>query len=141
MFCFKHSPCRNAIACVFFKLKYHKTRFGGLLCLHWEAARKVQNMEKKLILVTPGGIKFIWTSSAPTHFPRQLQLQARILRLSQPKLWKIAFIFTLIQFFNKLIFKKRQFSKIVTKLVYISELLSTFFVIFLAFALYFCGKN
>jgi hypothetical protein len=40
------------------------------------------------------------------------------------------FIFTLIQFFYKLIFKKRQFSKIVTKLVYISELLSTFFVIF-----------
>jgi hypothetical protein len=42
----------------------------------------------------------------------------------------IAFSFTLIQFFNKLIFKKRQFSKIVTKLVNISELLSTFFVIF-----------
>jgi hypothetical protein len=41
----------------------------------------------------------------------------------------IAFIFTLIQFFNKLIFKKRQFSKIVTSL-YISEFLSTFFVIF-----------
>jgi hypothetical protein len=53
----------------------------------------------------------------------------------------IASIFTLIQFFNILIFKKRQISKIVTKLVYISELLSTFFVIFLVFALYFCGKN
>jgi hypothetical protein len=39
----------------------------------------------------------------------------------------IAFSFTLIQFFNKLIFTKRQFLKIVTTLVYIYALLSPFF--------------
>ncbi len=31
----------------FFHFKYYKTGFGGLLCLQWEAAWKVQNKEKE----------------------------------------------------------------------------------------------
>jgi hypothetical protein len=34
-------------------------KFGGLWWLQEDAARKFQKMEKKLILVTPGGIKLI----------------------------------------------------------------------------------
>jgi hypothetical protein len=81
LFCFKHSPCRNVILCVFLHFKYYKTGFGGLLCLQWEAAWKVQNKEKKLTLVTLGGIKFIWTSSSPPtpHPPSLLQLLPRFL--------------------------------------------------------------
>jgi hypothetical protein len=46
----KHSPCRNIIGGFFFQILYKKMESGRLSCPQQEAARKIQNKEKRLTL-------------------------------------------------------------------------------------------
>jgi hypothetical protein len=69
--------------------------FGRLLCLQFEAARKVQNLGKKLTLGILGGIKS-YELPALSPLPYMLQLLASFLLLPQQKLFVTFNLFFLL---------------------------------------------
>ncbi len=90
---------------LFFITSNRKLNLEGSSALQVDAVWKEQNMEKKLILVPPGSIKFIWTSSPPPPpFPCQVLLLAKCLRLLRQKLCFTLHLFYLLSLFY--LFKK-----------------------------------
>ncbi len=86
----------------------------GSYAFHKKAPERSRILKKKLTLDTPGGIKFKWTSSLPPGPPSpHVATPDKVSTAATTKIMcNIKFIFVLIKLLNKLIFKKRKFSKI-----------------------------